>query len=106
MKAAVERLAEAGEGHAQNREKISPRKRAKPWLRDVMARNLTLELPDHQAEAVDSVSAVLPTSPAEALARLATEALIHERFPKVEFRDSIEGSRRTSWVPPSQCGKS
>lgn len=56
-----------------------------------MARNVTLELPDDQAEALDGVAAVLRTSPAEALMRLATEALIHERFPQVDFRDSIKG---------------
>jgi hypothetical protein len=56
-----------------------------------MARSVTLELPDDQAEALDSFAATLGATPAEALARLAKEALIHERFPEVEFRESIHG---------------
>lgn len=56
-----------------------------------MSRSLTLDLPADQAEALDSVADRLRISPAATAAVLIGEALVHERFPWVEFRDSVVG---------------
>jgi hypothetical protein len=56
-----------------------------------MARNIFLELPDDQAEVLDRVAAGLHKTPQEAAALLMEEAMRHEMFPQVEFRDSAAG---------------
>jgi hypothetical protein len=56
-----------------------------------MARSIHLDLPDDQAEALDRVAAILRKNPDEAGALLMAEALRHEQFQHVEFRDSAVG---------------
>jgi len=56
-----------------------------------MPRTIHLDLPDDQAEALDRVAAILHKNPREAVTLLMGEALRHEQFPQVEFRDSAAG---------------
>src|SRR5258708_16450941 len=56
-----------------------------------MPRSIHLELPDDQAAALDRVAAILHKNPHEVGALLMGEALRHEQFPHVEFRDSAVG---------------
>jgi hypothetical protein len=56
-----------------------------------MPRSIHLDLPDDQADALDRVAAILHKNPHEAGALLIGEALRHEQFPHVEFRDSAVG---------------
>ena len=60
-------------------------------LKIAMPRSIHLDLPDDQADALDRVAAALHKDPHEAGALLMGEALRHEQFPHVEFRDSAMG---------------
>ncbi len=50
-----------------------------------------LELPDEQAARLDRFASSVRKSRGEATAQLIEEALRHEEFPAVEFRDSTRG---------------
>ena len=69
-----------------------------------MSLSILLELPDDQAEVLDRIAAGMSRSPREAMAVLMNEALQHEQFPQIEFRDSpcgrqayIVGSSLAAW---------
>ena len=69
-----------------------------------MPRTIVLELAENQAEALDRVALSLHTTPTAATALLMDEALRHEQFPQVEFRDSpcgrqayVTGSTLAVW---------
>ena len=53
--------------------------------------SIDLQLPDEQAARLDRFASSVRKSRGEATAQLVEEALRHEEFPAVEFRDSIVG---------------
>ena len=60
-------------------------------MRNRMTRSIFVELPANQAEALDQVAASSHRTPGATAALLVDEALRHERFPQVEFRNSVVG---------------
>ena len=52
---------------------------------------IDLQLPDEQAARLDRFASSVRKSRGEATAQLIEEALRHEEFPAVEFRDSVVG---------------
>lgn len=52
---------------------------------------IDLQLPDEQAARLDRFASSVRKSRGEATAQLIEEALRHEEFPSVEFRDSVVG---------------
>ena len=53
--------------------------------------SIDLQLPDEQAARLDRFASSVRKSRGEATAQLIEEALRHEEFPAVEFRDSVVG---------------